>query len=64
MRRTFWQLLGTEEFADADGTADRPCYGIFPAEDVARDVAEYFATVDLWVDVVPVDADWERAVAG
>lgn len=47
MKRTWYQLNGMDEFLDVDGTVDRPCYGIFPAEDTAQEVAEYFATIGI-----------------
>lgn len=53
-----------DRFTDADGSIDRPCYGIFPAKDTAEDVAEYFATVGRETEIVEVEADWWKAVEG
>lgn len=63
MRRIWWMILGTDRFTDADGSVDRPCYGIFPARDTAEEVAGYFATVGTETEIVEVEADWSRAVA-
>ena len=63
MKRTWWIILGMDRFTDADGSVDRPCYGIFPAKDTAKEVAEYFATVGTKNEVVEVEADWSKAVA-
>lgn len=56
-----YELLGTDEFRDADGEVNRPCYGIFPARDIAEEVAEYFVTVGRPTELVAVRADWPRA---
>lgn len=61
MIRTWYQLLGTDEFIDADGSIDRPCYGIFPARDTAEDVADYFLTLGHDTEIVEVQADWTKA---
>ena len=63
MKRTWYQLNGMDEFLDVDGTVDRPCYGIFPAEDTAQEVAEYFATIGIETDLIEVEADWSKAIA-
>lgn len=57
MKRTWYQLNGMDEFLDVDGTVDRPCYGIFPAEDTAQEVAEYFATIGVETELIEVEAD-------
>lgn len=61
MIRTWYQLFGTDEFVDADGSIDRPCYGIFPALDTAEDVADYFLTLGHDTEIVEVQADWTKA---
>lgn len=61
MKRVWWQLFGDDRFVDADGSIDRPCYGIFPAKDTAEEVAGYFATVGVKTDIVAVTADWTKA---
>lgn len=61
MIRTWYQLFGTDEFMDADGSIDRPCYGIFPARDTAEDVADYFLTLGHDTEIVEVQADWTKA---
>lgn len=61
MIRTWYQLFGTDEFMDADGSTDRPCYGIFPARDTAEDVADYFLTLGCGTEIVEVQADWTKA---
>ena len=63
MKRTWYQLNGMDEFLDVDGTVDRPCYGIFPAEDTAQEVAEYFATIGIETKLIEVEADWSKAIA-
>jgi hypothetical protein len=63
MKRVWWMILGMDRFTDADGSIDRPCYGIFPAQDTAEEVAEYFATVGTETEIVEVEADWSKAVA-
>jgi hypothetical protein len=63
MKRTWYQLNGMDEFLDIDGTVDRPCYGIFPAEDTAQEVAEYFATISIETELIEVEADWSKAIA-
>lgn len=63
MKRTWYQLNGMDEFLDVDGTVDRPCYGIFPAEDTAQKVAEYFATIGIETELIEVEADWSKAIA-
>lgn len=63
MKRTWYQLNGMDEFLDVDGTVDRPCYGIFPAEDTAQEVAEYFATISVETELIEVEADWSKAIA-
>ena len=62
MRRVWWMLLGMDRFIDADGSEDRPCYGIFPARDTAEEVSEYFATVGTETEIVEVEADWSKAL--
>lgn len=62
MKRTWWELLGIDEFHDADGSVDRACYGIFPAEDTADAVAGYFKGIGIETEKVEVVADWSRAV--
>lgn len=61
MIRTWYQLFGTDTFVDADGSIDRPCYGIFPARDTAEDVADYFLTLGHDTEIVEVQADWTKA---
>lgn len=63
MKRTWYQLNGMDEFLDVDGTVDRPCYGIFPAEDTAQEVAEHFATIGVETELIEVEADWSKAIA-
>lgn len=63
MERWWWMLLGMNEFCDADGEVDRPCYGIFPAEDTAQEVEEYFRSVGVETKIVKLRADWTKAKA-
>lgn len=63
MKRTWYQLNGMDEFLDVDGTVDRPCYGIFPAEDTAQEVEEYFATIGVETELIEVEADWSKTIA-
>lgn len=63
MKRTWYQLNGMDKFLDVDGTVDRPCYGIFPAEDTAQEVTEYFATIGVETELIEVEADWSKAIA-
>lgn len=63
MKRTWYQLNGMNKFLDVDGTVDRPCYGIFPAEDTAQEVAECFATIGVETELIEVEADWSQAIA-
>lgn len=51
-----------DEFHDADGSVDRACYGIFPAEDTADAVAGYFKGIGIETEKVEVVADWSQAV--
>lgn len=62
MKRTWYELRGTEEFIDAGGTVDRACYGLFPARDTAEEIADYFMTVGIDVEIIEIEADWSRAV--
>jgi hypothetical protein len=62
LKRIWYELLSRKEFVDAGGTIDRACFGIFPAKDRAEEIASYFEMLGEEVEIVEVEADWNKAL--